>query len=175
MRIRVAGEKTNTDVWLMQDPRFTEAFDNGWEAYYSTCDNRSAQLYARSNAGKMAFLALPDLDGTVLGFAPSRDGNDYTFTFKYRGEDEYYLNDLKLQQSVLIDGENNYNFTFEKGDTNRFYVSRTPFEAPQTPTSIDNTSSSANQSTKAIKVIYNDKLYIIRGGRVYSADGTLVK
>ena len=175
MRIRVAGEKTNTDVWMMQDPRFSEAFDNGWEAYYTTCDDRSAQLYARSSTGKMSFLALPDLDGTVIGFAPSRDGNDYTFTFKYRGEDEYYLNDLKLQQSVLINADNTYDFIYEKGDANRFYVSRTPLQAPQTPTGIGNTEGTSTQSVKAIKVIYNDKLYIIRGGRVYGADGSLVK
>ena len=175
MRIRVAGEKTNTDVWMMQDPRFSEAFDNGWEAYYTTCDDRSAQLYARSSTGKMSFLALPDLDGTVLGFAPSRDGNNYTFTFKYRGEDEYYLNDLKLQQSVLINADNTYDFIYEKGDANRFYISRTPLQAPQNPTGIDNTQGTSTQSVKAIKVIYNDKLYIIRGGRVYSADGSLVK
>lgn len=175
LRIRVAGEKTNTDVWMMQDPRFSEAFDNGWEAYYTTCDDRSAQLYARSSTGKMSFLALPDLDGTVLGFAPSRDGNNYTFTFQYRGEDEYYLNDLKLQQSVLINADNTYDFIYEKGDANRFYISRTPLQAPQTPTGIGNTEGTSTQSTKAIKVIYNDQLYIIRGGRVYSADGSLVK
>ena len=173
MRIRVVGEKTNTDVWMLQDARFSEGFDNGWEARYNPCDDRSAQLYARSKVGVMSFIALPDLDGTVLGFAPSRDGNDYTFTFQYRGEDEYYLNDLKLQQSVLIDADNNYAFTYEKGDTNRFYVSRTPL-APQTPTGVDN-ASGATQSTKAIKVIYNGKLYIIRSGRVYSAEGMLVK
>lgn len=173
MRIRVVGEKTNTDVWMLQDARFSEGFDNGWEARYNPCDDRSAQLYARSKVGVMSFIALPDLDGTVLGFAPSRDGNDYTFTFQYRGEDEYYLNDLKLQQSVLIDADNNYAFTYEKGDTNRFYVSRTPL-APQTPTGVDN-ASGATQSTKAIKVIYNGKLYIIRSGRVYSAEGILVK
>jgi len=174
LRIRVVGEKTNTDVWMLQDARFREGFDNGWEARYTPGDDRSAQLYARSKIGAMSFLALPDLDGTVLGFAPSRDGNEYTFTFQYRGDDEYYLNDLKLQRSVLIDAYNSYDFTYEKGDTNRFYVSRTPL-APQTPTGVDNTSNSATQSTKAIKVIYNDKLYIIRGGRVYSADGALVK
>lgn len=173
LRIRVVGEKTNTDVWMLQDPRFSEGFDNGWEAYYNPCDDRSAQLYARSAIGAMCFLALPDLDGTTLGFAPSRDGNDYTFTFQYRGEDEYYLNDLKLQQSVLIDADNTYDFTYEKGDANRFYISRTPLQAPQNPTDVENTSDTP--SPKAIKVIYNDKLYIINGGRVYSADGMLVK
>ena len=173
MRIRVVGEKTNTDVWMLQDERFSERYDNGWEAYFSGGDNRSPVLYAQSAVGPMGIVALQDLDGTVLGFAPSRDGNDYTFTFQYRGEDEYYLNDLKLQQSVLIDADNNYAFTYEKGDTNRFYVSRTPL-APQTPTGVDN-ASGATQSTKAIKVIYNGKLYIIRSGRVYSAEGILVK
>ena len=172
MRVRVSGTKTHTDVWLQQDSRFTDAFDNGWEAKYAECDNRSAQLYAQSEIGNMAFLALPDLEGTVLGFAPSRDGNEYTFTFHYAGEDEFYLNDLKLVRSALISEEGSYTFTYEEGDTNRFYISRTRIDAPQMPTGVENTHEGA---VKARKFIYNDKLYILFNGRVYSADGQMVK
>ena len=172
MRVRVSGTKTHTDVWLQQDSRFTDAFDNGWEAKYAECDNRSAQLYAQSEIGNMAFLALPDLEGTILGFAPSRDGNEYTFTFHYAGEDEFYLNDLKLVRSALISEVGSYTFTYEEGDTNRFYISRTRIDAPQMPTGVENTHEGV---VKAHKFIYNDKLYILFNGRVYSADGQMVK
>ncbi|MBQ4017854.1 MAG: hypothetical protein II605_01280, partial [Paludibacteraceae bacterium] len=172
MRVRVSGNTTRSDVWLLQAEQFSDAFDNGWEASYVECDNRSPQFYAQSPLGKMAFIAKQDLEGTVLGFAPSRDGDTYLITFHYVGDEEFYLNDIKLQQSVLIDEENSYTFTFEEGDSNRFYIGRTPFEAPSVTTGTVNLET---ETPQAIKVIYNDKLYIIRGGRVYSADGQLVK
>ncbi len=173
MRIRLQDEKTHTDVWLQQDPQFSEAFDNGWEAIYAKCDNRSAQFYALSPLGKMAFIALSDLEGTALGMAPSRNGNDYTFTFHYVGDEEFYLNDLKLQKSTLIDENSSYLFTYEEGDdANRFYVSRIPFDKPGIATGVTDLDAEA---PKVQKVIYNDKLFIIRGGKVFSADGQLVK
>lgn len=172
LRVRVSGEVTHTDVYLLKDARFSDAFDNGWDGHYLFGDDRSASLYAVSETeGAMAFLAQPEIDGTILGFAPSRYGNDYTFTFYYLGEEEYYLNDIKLQKSTLISEEESYMFTFEEGDTNRFYISKTPFEAPSVATGTENT----GDGVKARKVLVNDKLYIILNGRVYSAEGVMVK
>ncbi len=171
MRVRVSGEVTHTDVYLLKDARFSDAFDNGWDGHYLFGDDRSASLYAVSETeGAMAFLAQPEIDGTILGFAPSRYGNDYTFTFYYLGEEEYYLNDIKLQKSTLISEEESYMFTFEEGDTNRFYISKTPFNAPSVATGTENT----GDGVKARKVIYNNHVYIIRAGKVYGIDGTLV-
>ena len=62
-------------------------------------------------------------------------------------------------------------FTFEEGDTNRFYISKTPINAPSVATGTENTGDGA----KARKVLVNDKLYIILNGRVYSAEGVMVK
>jgi hypothetical protein len=172
MRVRMSGTTTRTDVWLLEDSRFSDEFDNGWEATYVECDNRSPQFYANSEIGKMAFLAKSDIEGTILGLAPSRDGNEYLFTFHYVGDDEFYLNDLKLQKSVLISEENNYPFFFEDGDTNRFYISRTRIDAPEITTGCETVETKASVVRK---VIVNDHVYIIRNGHVYSAQGALVK
>ncbi len=171
MRVRVSGVKTRTDVWLLEDDRFSDEFDNGWEAKYAECDDRSAQLYAQSETGNMSFLAKPDIEGTVLGFAPSKDGNQYLFTFHYVGDDEYYLNDLKLTTATLISNENNYLFTYEEGDTNRFYISRQPLGAPAVATGVDN----PREEVKPRKFIYNNKMYILYNGRVFDATGKVVK
>ncbi len=171
MRVRVSGVKTRTDVWLLEDDRFSDEFDNGWEAKYVECDDRSAQLYAQSETGNMSFLAKPDIEGTVLGFAPSKDGNQYLFTFHYVGDDEYYLNDLKLTTATLISNENNYLFTYEEGDTNRFYISRQPLGAPAVATGVDN----PREEAKPRKFIYKDKMYILYNGRVFDATGKVVK
>ena len=132
-------------------------------------DGRSAQLYAMSDTTKMAVLATSDLEGTVLGFAPGKEMT-YTFTFFGAGNG-YYLNDLKLRTSTLISEENSYEFTYEEGDTNRFYISRTPINTPAINTGTDDT----RDRVKARKILYNNKLYILLNGRVYSAEGAIVK
>lgn len=170
-RLRVADTKTHTDLYLFEGEQFSDTYDNGWEANFRAGDGRSAMLYARTAAGVMAVAALPELEGTQVFFIPGKE-TEYTFTFT-GGDDTYYLNDIKEQKSTLINEANSYTFRYESGDAaNRFIISRTPFEAPSVTTGITDLDA---ETPKAIKVIYNDKLYIIRGGRVYSADGSLVK
>ncbi len=169
--IRVADSKTHTDLSLFEGDRFSEAFDNGWEAEYMNGDGRSAKLYAETEAGQMAVAAMYDYEGTVVGFAP---GKETEYTFSFMGEDNgYYLNDIKLQNSVRIREGETYTFTFEEGDAaNRFYISRTAINAPAVATGMENLDAAA---PRAQKIIYNDKLYIIRGGRLYDATGKVVK
>lgn len=170
MRIRVADSQTRTDLHLFEGERFSDEFDNGWEAAYMDGDDGTTKLYADVALGRMAVVATDELEGTLLGFAPGKE-TEYTFTFGGEGMG-YYLNDLKLKTSTLISEEATYSFTYEEDDTNRFYISRTPIDAPQTPTGVENTHSG---TVKAHKFIYNDKLYIMLNGRVYSAEGQIVK
>jgi len=169
--IRVADSKTHTDLSLFEGDRFSEAFDNGWEAEYMNGDGRSAKLYAETEAGQMAVAAMYDYEGTVVGFVP---GQETEYTFSFMGEDNgYYLNDIKLQNSVRISEGETYTFTYEEGDAaNRFYISRTAINAPEVPTGMENLDAAA---PRVQKIIYNDKLYIIRGGRLYDATGKVVK
>ena len=172
MRVRVSGEFTHTDVWLLQDELFTDEFDNGWEAMYAECDNRSAQMYAISELGNMAFLAKPNIDGTVLGFAPSRDGNEYTFSFHYIGDEPWYLNDMQLEESTLINAENTYTFTYSEDDmAGRFVISRQAYGAPPIITGNDNISDEAIP----IKFIKDDKIFILVRGVLYDITGKVVK
>lgn len=168
IRIRVADSQTHTDLYLFEGESFSEEFDNGWEAKYLSSDGRSAKLYAETAIGPMAVVAQPEYEGTVLGFAPGKE-TEYTFTFSGPNK-EYYLNDLKEKKSTLISEDESYMFTFEEGDTNRFYISKTPINAPSVATGTENTGDGA----KARKVIYNNHVYIIRAGKVYGIDGTLV-
>lgn len=170
MRIRVADSQTRTDLHLFEGERFSDEFDNGWEAAYMDGDDGTTKLYADVALGRMAVVATDELEGTLLGFAPGKE-MEYTFSFGGEGMG-YYLNDLKLKTSTLISEEATYSFTYEEGDTNRFYISRTPIDAPQMPTGVENTHGDA---VKARKFIYNDKLYIMLNGRVYSAEGQIVK
>lgn len=168
--IRVADSKTHTDLSLFEGDRFSEAFDNGWEAEYMNGDGRSAKLYAETETGKMAVVAMEDYEGTVVGFAP---GKETEYTFSFMGEDNgYYLNDIKLQNSVRISEGETYTFTYEEGDAaNRFYISRQPLGGPAITTGVDE----VREEAKPRKFIYNDKMYILFNGRVFDATGKAVK
>ena len=98
-----------------------------------------------------------------------RDGKEYTL-IKVNGDDRYlhhlldaYYNDIKL----CFPGIN-----FDLESANRFYISRTAINAPEVPTGMENLDAAA---PRVQKIIYNDKLYIIRGGRLYDATGKVVK
>jgi hypothetical protein len=171
MRMRVTDSQTHTDLYLFEGEQFSEAYDNGWEAKFVSGDGRSAQFYAMNGDEKMAVLATDELEGTVVGFAP---GQETEYTFSFMGEDNgYYLNDIKLQNSVRISEGETYTFTYEEGDAaNRFYISRTAINAPEVATGIENLDAAV---PRVQKIIYNDKLYIIRGGRLYDATGKVVK
>ena len=172
MRISVQNDAARSDIYLLESDQFTEGFDNGWDGNYFSGDANVSQFYSLSPMGKMAVSALPDLDGTILGFDPAKKNEEYTFTF-HCNDGEYYLNDLKLEQSTLIQTDESYTFTMEEGDSaNRFYISATPFDKPGIATGVTDLDADA---PKVQKIIYNDKLYIIRGGKVFSADGQLVR
>lgn len=128
MRIRVADSRTYTDIYLAQHPFFTDAFDNGWDAEFVEGDGRSASLYAITPIGEMAVAAIPEIEGTNLGFARGKE-TEYTFSFGYTGS-MLYLNDTRERRSTLITDWNTYRFTAsDDDDANRFYISATPIEA----------------------------------------------
>jgi hypothetical protein len=166
----VADSQTHTDLYLFEGEQFSADYDNGWEAKYMEGDGRSAQFYALNGEDKMAVMATNDLEGTYVGFAPGKESN-YTISF-FGGEGTYYLNDLKEEQSTAIEQGNTYSFTYEQGDMpHRFLISTTPFGIPSVTTGIGG----VEAQEKVQKVIYNDHVYIIRGGKIYDVMGKMMK
>lgn len=167
MVLAISGDGKQTRLRLREDARFTEEFDNGWEATYLEGDGLSGQLFVQKD-DKMVVLAEPDLEGTVVGLIPGV-ATDYTISFEGNG-DGYYLNDLVTEQSTLIAEGNTYMFTADANtNATRFVISRTPIR--NMPTGVD----VINDGTKARKQLINDVLYIIRDGRLYNATGAKVK
>ncbi len=172
MRLFVEGETgTGDHVYMYLRDDFTSGFDNTWDGRKITGSSYAPQLYAMSDAGKMALNAVDDAEGTVIGFRKSVQESSFTFTFDYNGTGMWYLNDLKEQKSTLIDNESSYTFFSESGDNSaRFIISATPISP--VITNIDQTN---GKEAKARKLIINDHVYIIRNGRMYSIDGAAVK
>ena len=171
LRVTMSDGEIRNDVYLLSGERFSEGFDNGWDGEY-VGGNNCSQLYALSPIGNLSMSAQPEMEGAILGFAAGTK-SEFTITFHYVGEEELYLNDMEAHRSTLISGENEYTFTAESGEKgNRFVIGEQLFGAPGIATGVTDLDAEA---TEAQKIIYNDKLYIIRGGKVFSAEGQLVK
>ena len=171
LRIAVSDANGIAYIYLLEGNQFTEGYDNGWELGYKA-NSKYGKLYAISpEQGNMMALARPSLEGTMVGFQRGQS-NEYTITFN-ETEGNYYLNDLKMETSTLIQEGESYTFTVEEGEPeNRFLITSIPYEKPGIATGVTDLDADA---PKVQKIIYNDKLYIIRGGKVFSAEGQLVK
>ena len=159
-------------IFLCEGDEFTENRDRGWEAQQSAGDGKAGKLYAIDPRNDyMMSIARESLEGTPVGFLCGQ-ATEYTITFN-ETMGYYYLNDMETQQSTLIQEGESYTFTTTKGNhPNRFIISAIPFDKPGIATGVTDLDAEA---PKVQKVIYNDKLYIIRGGKVYSAEGQIVR
>lgn len=131
LRIRIADELTYTELYLLQDAQFSDGYDRGWDGYFMGSDGRSPGLYTIAAGSRMAISAQPTLEGATLGFVPA-ESNEYTVRFYLTGRplgDVYYLNDMLLRKSTVIDDVHTYTFTTGADNIrNRFVISATPFE-----------------------------------------------
>ena len=79
---------------------------------------------------------------------------------------------MLMEQSTLITEGNTYEFVpDENTNATRFVISKTPIM--KTPTGVEDNEQTEINNVR--KLIINDKLYIIRAGRIYNATGALVK
>lgn len=160
-------------LYMLEREDFSEDFENGWDARKMFGESVAPQLYAITPDGNMAINCVPTFEGTILGFRKGANDNGYTFTFDYDGADSWYLLDLKEQASTLITTNSSYMFVAAADDlAARFIISRTPLNYTDgVATGVDNhTTSAASQ-----KLLIDGVLYIIRNGRIYSAEGALLK
>lgn len=147
---------------------FSQEYENGWDGPKMEGMWEAPKLYALNNEGEMAVACVPDVDNTVIGFHAGTAANEYTMTLKYSGEDELYLRDTKTGVETLLTAETKYEFTSEPNDSDMRFVIR---KAQKTTTGIDESKVNANVQ----KFMHNGTLYIVRDGKIFSVEGTLVK
>lgn len=171
MKIRANGTQYSDRVVILAREDFSEGFDNGWDGEKLSFGAEAPSVYViNEQGGYDAVSAIPGFEGTLVGFRAGTN-NSCTMTFEYDGEEIWYLNDLQTQQSTLIDSELTYTFSTSSYDNEaRFIISATPIRKITT-----GNESVGAEAAKVRKLIINDKLYIIRGGRMYSADGAMIK
>lgn len=174
LRIIVRSDSTIADqLYIFERADFSTDFDNGWDGHKIMGAKFAPQLYAINGTKKMAVDAIPNIDGTQIGFKAGTDANEYTFSFEYADDAEtLYLYDFDTQVYTLISNDDTYTFT--TSDTNehaRFAIMRN--NAPQIATS--NEEMAADNMRRAEKFLENDMLFIRCGGKIYNAEGILVK
>lgn len=104
-------------------------------------------------------------------YAPA--AGDYTIAnASANANAEYALYLTRNGEAIWNLSEGDYVLSMEKG-TSTQYGLRISVKAPQNATGVDEAIIDAQGETR--KVLINDKVYIIRGDKVYSVDGQLVK
>ena len=172
MKIWAEGSVYSDRVVILARQDFSTGFDNGWDGTKISFGEASPSVYVINEKGDPdAVSAVPEYEGTVVGFRAGAD-NNYIMHFEYNGDETWYLNDLREQKSVRIDAAQTYSFASASGDAAaRFIISKTPIAL--TPTGTGDIGDS--QTEHARKVIIDDHVYIIRNGKMYNATGSLVK
>lgn len=169
MKIWAIGAEYSDRLVILEREDFTTGFDNGWDGEKKSFSDVAPSVYVIAETEKDAVSAVPDYEGTILGFLAGID-TQCTMNFDYNGEENWYLNDLKEEKSTLITNENSYSFSCSSTDAEtRFVISKSPIH--KVPTGIENVTDGAN----ARKQMINGALYIVRDGRIYNAEGALVK
>lgn len=174
LKIVVSNDSVNADqLYLFEREDFSYGFDNGWDGHKVPGLAFAPQLYAINGASQMAVNAVPDMNGVGIGFKAGVEASEYTFSFEYADDAEpIYLYDFDTQVYTLISNEATYTFTTsDKDEHARFAITRN--NAPQIAT--DYEQMEAGNMQHAEKFLKNDMLFIRRGGKIYNAEGILVK
>ncbi len=169
IKLNVTSEKAGEGdkLYLFESDSYTYDFDNGYEATKMGGDAGTPYLAATTAVGDLAVLATPSFENTMLNF---RQGSStyYTFHFEYDGEEEYYLEDVLLNQFTRIETGATYSFSVTDDDSQRFRIVRKP-EHGDVATEVVNVWMADN--TLFMENPMNENVDI----RIYGVDGKLVQ
>lgn len=173
------GQGDETSVYS-HPTRYEEAYKTGIDVAKQSLTATRARLYSSHAYGDMAFAGVSDElfeQGVALTlYSPA--AQELTFSLRHNE----WLN--RLQYVWIIDAEtgamidllsSDYTAEVTEGTTyGRFYISGR-FRTPQIATDIDEVQGDEVRSTKAQKVLIEEKIYIMVGDKLYDATGKLVK
>ena len=171
IRLFVHAENGYGDqLYMWERSDFSEAFENGWDGHKLFGESVAPQLFALSPDGDLAINCIPTFEGVQMGFKAGEQDNSYTFTFEYSDEAQpLYLLDISTNTYTQITSDTSYSFTTTDTNVhNRFVLT---YNAPSTPTALETTPA----VTTGKKVIYDNHLFILHNGRIFSAQGAMIQ
>ena len=171
------GDQTSI---LSHPTRYEDSYKTGIDVAKQSFTASRALIYSSHAYGEMAFAGVSDalLEAGIPLTVYSPAAQELTFSLR---ENKW----LERMAAVwLVDKEtgartdllmNDYRFVAPAGTTTgRFYIEGR-FYAPQVATDIENGQSDKVQSTKARKLLIDQKMYILVNGKLYDATGKVVK
>ena len=161
------GKRYDDRLIILERPDFTRGYDSGWDGEQWGGNAAAPMSYVVAETRYDAVSAIPDFEGTVIGFRAGED-SEYTILFDYDGmEDALYLLDTETKIYTRVLKGNSYTFACpDKAEHSRFILTR---KAPQITTGTELTSD--GESAKARKLLIEDKMYILLNGMLYDATG----
>ncbi|MBQ3633214.1 MAG: InlB B-repeat-containing protein [Paludibacteraceae bacterium] len=133
-----------------------------------------AQLWVNRYDSKLSVNTIAPVNGVAdypLAVSIPQTG-DYTIAIENAHGEATDLYLTKDGEAIWNLSDGKYTGTFDKGTTNEYGLRIIGANAPQTATGIGNVQSDNVQCTKAL---HDGVIYIIRGEKVYTIDGQLVK
>lgn len=174
LKLFVGGNRYDDRLILLEREDFTNGFDDGWDGDKWSGNSVAPALWTlRNDNTHEAVSAIPDFEGTIIGFQAGED-DEYTFRFDYSGEaDAIYLLDTETKVYTRVLTGNTYTFTTaDNAEHQRFVLTRS--DAPQVATGVEPASDSSLKG-RAKKLLIEDKLYILLNGMLYDATGKVVR
>ena len=171
------GAGDHTSIFAHPD-RFEDSYETGIDVAKQSFEASRALVYSSHAYGEMAFAGVSDslLERGVALTLYSPAEQELTITMREndwldRMENVWLIDKLNGTRTDLL--WNGYTFRADAGTTAGRFVIMGRFYAPQIATGIGNTQG-GGQGTEAKKVMMDQKIYIIVGGRMYDATGKLV-
>ena len=175
LKINVLSNDTTVadKLYIFQRQDFsTESYDNGWDGYKLYGESYAAELYTIRGDARMAVDAVKDMDNTSVAFKASKQDSEYTLSFEYNDDEPLYLYDKETNALTQISNDATYEFTTSDTKAHeRFLLTRS--NSPQIATGVEEVENEAVQHAE--KFMQDQQIFIRRGEKVYSVDGTLVK
>lgn len=173
LKIYVSDSQHDDRVILLEREDFSRGFDNGWdgEKFQINAVKTAPRLFAINlTGGKEEISAIPDIDGTVIGFRPGTE-SEYTLSFDYNGEESLYLYDNRTAVTTPIDNESIYAFASVGTNEDARFVIR---KIPTVATGIEQLQGDT-EPQQVSKRLIDGTLYIERAQRTYNIIGIRVK
>lgn len=177
------GQKDETNIYV-HPTKFTTDFEPQYDVHKITKSGSRPLIYTQLDCGDLAFAAIPD--NAQLQMLPlavfSPVAGEYTFSLVHNRFLTRMANVwiFDSQTAAIIDLlQSNYTVSVEQGTTAaRFYLMG-KFRAPQITTDLENIdggedTDSVSEETPR-KIIYDEHLYILYKGRIWDANGKLIK
>lgn len=178
--VRIApANKEYTDALFVQtnEEKNPDVYTVGKDLVKMGVSTKVAQMWVDRYNAKLCLNTMAPVDGQVdypLGIYTPEAG-EYSIgilrTVTERAEDIY----LTLDGEVIWNlSKNAYTVELEAGTTSRYGL-RTVAKAPRITTDIEETTvGGEGKEIKAVKVLINDHVYILRDGKVYTITGQIV-